>query len=87
MGRPYVINHPPRIVRDFLFVSSEDDHMFFYKKNLPNPCLFYSFIAFFLKIYDGEKWWPAAGRFRCPVIPTNNPSSIWIRNYSASFSS
>lgn len=30
MGRPYVINHPPRIVRDFLFVSSEDDHMFFF---------------------------------------------------------
>lgn len=48
--------------------------------------LFIYCLLFKKKIYDGEKWWPAAGRFRCPVIPANNPSSIWIKNYSASFS-
>ena len=64
MGRPYVINHPPRIVRDFLFVSSEDDHMFFFlqKKKFAKPmfilfiyCLLLKKKKFTMEKSDGQR--------------------------------
>lgn len=77
MGRPYVINHPPRIVRDFLFVSSEDDHMFFYKK-FAKPMFILFIYCLLFKNLRWRKVMASGGPF--PLPSHSDQQSIFYMN-------